>query len=383
MREIIKSIMTTSLLLATLTASAQSVQEIEKQMGFKISVAIDHGVEVTKSLGQERDIHSEGKPLKWRCDIYSFTLPKKERYLLDEMIEEFETNGRENPNCYGINSMSESKDGDRVGHERNLMVGEDPNRFVTIGKDYTNFININTLDDADTTKTHRYAYALEWRDGNKGKTDVRYIITYAKIPSATTTLNDQNWPFLNLGKSKVRKGAPILFKGDARILWDGKDYPVLFLDSLIRDAQQKAKDAKKHIEVLRHKYQSGNSLVLWNDTLEHDTDPVTDVVIRLHQGQPVTADDLICNDNILLIFSLLKQQFLAGQNTEFNAISVYTLCKRAREYGFFSSDIPDFPSGKGELEQLKRDIAQMKANATTDTIRNYLQMAIAELDKIK
>ena len=36
-----------------------------------------------------------------------------------------------------------------------------------------------------------------------------------------------------------------------------------------------------------------------------------------------------------------------------------------------------------KLEQLKRDIAQMKANATTDTIRNYLQMAIAELDKIK
>ena len=383
MKEIMKTVMTASLLLVTLTATAQSVKDIEKQMGFKMTIANDHGVEVTKSLGQERDILKEGKPLKWRCDIYSFTLPKKEHYLLDEMIEEFETNGRENPNCYGINSMSESKDGDRVGHERNLMVGDDPNRFVAIGKDYTNFININILDDADTTKTHRYAYALEWRDGNKGATDVRYIVTYAKIPSATTTITDQNWPFLDLGKSNVRKGGPILFKGDARVEWDGKDYPVLSLDSLIRDAQQKAKDAKKRIEGLRQKFQTKDALVLWNDTLEHDTDPVTDVVIRLHQGQPVTADDLLCNDNILLIFSLLKQQFLAGQNTEFNAISVYTLCKRAREYGFFSSDFPDVPNGKAELEQLKRDIAQMKANATTDTIRNYLQMAIAELDKIK
>ena len=383
MKEIMKTVMTASLLLVTLTATAQSVKDIEKQMGFQITDVIDHGVEVTKSLGQERDILKEGKPLKWRCDIYSFTLPKKQRYLLDEMIEEFETNGRENPNCYGINSMSESKDGDRVGHERNLMVGDDPNRFVAIGKDYTNFININILDDTDTTKTHRYAYALEWRDGNKGATDVRYIVTYAKIPSATTTLADPNWPFLNLGQSKVRKGSPILFKGDARVQWDGKDYPVLSLDSLIRDAQQKAKDTKKRIEGLRHKFQTKDALVLWNDTLEHDTDPVTDVVIRLHQGQPITADDLLCNDNILLIFSLLKQQFLAGQNTEFNAISVYTLCKRALEYGFFSSDFPDVPNGKAELEQLKRDIAQMKANATTDTIRNYLQMAIAELDKIK
>lgn len=339
MKEIVKSIMTAGLLLATIATSAQSVQEMEKQMGFKMTIAIDHGVEVTKSLGQERDILSEGKPLKWRCDIYSFTLPKKQRYLLEEMIEEFETNGHKNPNCYGINSMSESKDGNRLGNERNLMIGDDPNRFVAIGKDYSNFININILDAADTTKTHRYAYALEWRDGSKGATDVRYIVTYAKIPSTTATIADQDWPFFNLGKSKVRKGGPILFKGDTR--------------------------------------------VLWNDTLEHDTDPVTDVVIRLQQGQPVTADDLLCNDNILLIFSQLKQQFLAGQNTEFNAISVYTLCKRARDYGFFSSDIPNVPNGKAELEQLKRDIAQMKANARTDTIRNYLQMAIAVLEKIK
>ena len=99
MKEIMKTVMTASLLLVTLTVPAQSVQDIEKQMGFKINDANDHGVEVTKSLGQERDILKEGKPLKWRCDIYSFTLPKKQRYLLDGMIEEFETNGRENPNC--------------------------------------------------------------------------------------------------------------------------------------------------------------------------------------------------------------------------------------------------------------------------------------------
>ncbi|MCR4958408.1 MAG: DUF4175 domain-containing protein [Prevotella sp.] len=405
MKSIMKSIMTASLLLATLTASAQSEQDIEKQMGFQISVAIDHGVEVTKSLGQERDIQQEGKPLKWRCDIYSFTLPKKQRYLLEEMMEIMETAGRENPNCYGINSMSETKDGDRVGHERNLMVGEDPQHYVTIGKDYTNFININILDAADTTKTHRYAYALEWREAYKGKVDVRYIVTYARIPSATTTLTRPNWRFFYLDQPKVRKGGPVLFKGDARVEWDGKDYPVQSIDSLIRDAQQKAEDAmkraeqktkdamkraeqntedaKKRMEELRQRFQTDSVLVVWTDSQEHDTDPVTDVVIRLHQGQPVTADDLLCDDNILLVFSLLKQQFLAGQNTEFNAISVYTLCKRAREYGFFSSAISGFPDSKAELEQLKRDISMMKSKATDDTISNYLQMAIAELDKMK
>ena len=341
----------------------------------------EYGLTLKKSINIERDILKEGRPLKSRADIYTFVLTAKQREkILPGLQEAFEEAGKQDPNCYGINTMN-----DLTGKEslRNLMIGDNPEQYIVIGKDYNNYVNVNFLDAEDSTKTHRYAYALEWRDGNKGATDVRYIVTYAKIPSATTTLADPNWPFLNLGQSKVRKGSPILFKGDARVQWDGKDYPVLSLDSLIRDAQQKAKDTKKLIEGLRHKYQSGNALVLWNDTLEHDTDPVTDVVIRLHQGQPITADDLLCNDNILLIFSLLKQQFLAGQNTEFNAISVYTLCKRAREYGFFSSDFPDVPNGKTELEQLKRDIAQMKANAATDTIRNYLQMAIAELDKIK
>ena len=340
MKVIMKSIITASLLLATLTLSAQSKQDIDEQMSHAMSFAVDHGVEVTKSLGQERDIQQPGRPLKWRCDIYSFTLPKKERYLLDEMVSAFEACGHDNPLCYGINSMSESKSGDRVGHHITLMIGDDPQRFVTIGKDYSNFINVNVLDDADATKTHRYAYALEWRDADTDNTDVRYVVTYAKIPSGTT---NQTWPFLNLGQASVKDSGPILFKGDDRIQWNGKDYPVLSLDSLLRDA-----------------------------------DPVTDVVMRLRQGRAVTAADLLCNDNILLVFSQLKQQFLAGENTEFNAISIYSLCKQAREYGFFTN-----PDAKGELEQLKRDVALMKSRSANETLRNYLQMAFDELEKIK
>ena len=379
MKVIMKSIITASLLLATLTVSAQSKQDIDEQMSHAMSFAIDHGVEVTKSLGQERDIQQPGRPLKWRCDIYSFTLPKKERYLLDEMVSAFEACGHDNPLCYGINSMSESKSGDRVGHHINLMIGDDPQRYVTIGKDYSNFINANILDDADTTKTHRYAYALEWRDADKGNTDVRYVVTYAKIPSGTT---NQTWPFLNLGQASVKDSGPILFKGDARIQWNGKDYPVMSLDSLLRDAEKRATEARQQYDALRrttsHKFQTDSCLVLWTDTLNHDADPVTDVVKRLHQGRAVTAADLLCNDNILLVFSQLKQQFLAGENTEFNAISVYSLCKRAREYGFFTD-----PDAKGELEQLKRDVAMMKSRSADETLRNYLQMALAELEKIK
>jgi len=154
-------------------------------MSSLISQAIDNKVEVSKSLGQERDIQKEGTPLKWRCDIMTFTLPKKQHSMLDEMIKAFEANGTYNPNCYGVNSLTTGNPQNEG--RRNLMIGEDVNRYVTIGEQYGNFININILDAADTTKTHRYAYALEWKEDNKGNIFARYIVTYAKIPSAQTT----------------------------------------------------------------------------------------------------------------------------------------------------------------------------------------------------
>jgi hypothetical protein len=386
MKAIQKSIMTASLLLVTLSASAQHATKLEGWMNDELIVLTDHGVEVTRSLGQERDIQKEGRPLKWRCDIYSFTLPQQRRNHLGEMIDTFEDFSHEDTNCYAINSMSESSDGNRVGNARNLMIGEDPNNYVIIGKDYTNFINVNVLDATDDTKTHRYAYALEWREAHKGKVDVRYIITYAKIPPTTVSITDQDGPYLILGRAKPRVDSPLLIHGNARVQWGDKIYPVQSLDSLIHEAQRMAQtkglQARNSIDVWN------NLISTWKDPLNHDNDPATDVIVRMQQGKPITSDDLLCNDNILLIFTLLKQQFVTGQNKEFNAISIYTLCKRARECGFFtypvsSVDILGQDVQKAELDQLKRDILMMKTLTDDETVLNYLQMALTELEKIK
>ena len=182
-----KNLILASLMLVSLNASAQKVvaQDIESWMSSLISQAIDNKVEVSKSLGQERDITKEGTPLKWRCDIMTFTLPKKQRSMLDEMIKAFEANGTYNPNCYVVNTLSMGNPQNQG--KRNLMIGDDPSRYVTIGEQYGNYINVNILDASDTTKTHRYAYALEWKEDHKGNVFARYIVTYAKIPSAQTT----------------------------------------------------------------------------------------------------------------------------------------------------------------------------------------------------
>ena len=182
-----KNLILASLMLVSLNASAQKVvaQDIESWMSSLISQTIDNKVEVSKSLGQERDITKEGTPLKWRCDIMTFTLPKKQRSMLDEMIRAFEANGFYNPNCYGFNTLTTGNPQNEG--KRNLMIGDDPSRYVTIGEQYGNYINVNILDASDTTKTHRYAYALEWKEDHKGNVFARYIVTYAKIPSAQTT----------------------------------------------------------------------------------------------------------------------------------------------------------------------------------------------------
>ena len=162
-------------------------------------------------------------------------------------------------------------------------------------------------------------------------------------------------------------------------------------DSLIREAERKLKEGEERFEKAKRsisishtrkasqpKFQTDGTIVAWSDTLKHEYDPVTDAIVRLHQGQLVNSDDLLCNENILLIFSQLKQQYLAGNNTEFNAISIYTLCKRAHEYGFFTD-----PNAKEELEQLKRDIVQMKSKSQDETLRSYLEMALTQLKMIE
>ena len=183
MKTILKSLMMASLLLAPATASAQN--ELLEAMPEMLQK--EFSIEPKKSLNQERDVQT--RLLKSRCDIYSFTLTRKQQEKVFKGLKDcFESAGNDK-NCYSVNSMN-----DLTGKEslRNLVIGDDVNRYVTIGQDYTNYINVNILDAKDTTKTHRYAYALEWREtsgtSEKGAIDVRFIITYGKIPSAVKTL---------------------------------------------------------------------------------------------------------------------------------------------------------------------------------------------------
>ena len=301
MRTIQKSLIFASLLLAQVTTFAQN----ELLEGLPTMLQREFGVEMKKSINYEGDVHTH--MLKSRCEIYIFTLTKKQQEkVFQRLLDSFEVMGRSDKNCYSVNSMN-----DLTGQEslRNLIIGDDVQHYVTIGKDYNNYINVNILDDTDTTKTHRYAYALEWREqsgtSEKGAIDVRYIVTYAKIPTNFT----------------------------ATIQYPSSD---------LADA---VKDMIKNGRKLR--------------------------------GRDFAFDELLSDDNILLTFSKLKDQYINGNNHEFNAISIYLLCKRAREFGYFKSD-------KKMLKQLKDEVRELVNTGSNDkAVLYYLQQALLELEQIK
>lgn len=385
MRTIFKSFILASLLLTSLSASAQKViaQDLESWMSSLITQAIENKVVVDKNFGQERDIQKEGNPLKWRCDIMTFTLRKKQRIILEDMIRAFEENGHHNPNCYGINSKRTGTS--QTEGKRNLMIGDDPNNYVTIGENYGNYLNVNILDATDTTKTHRYAYALEWKEDRKGNAFVRYIVTYAKIPSAFTSYNATvKYPSVldwKLPKEKLQKA-----ENKAKAWYLNKDKAVKRIAKEAQGQYNKAiADYENFIERLRQdsihiddKPSSGNVDTDFSETKD------TCVSLKIENGvwQPKDAteavNDMLDNGIVLLMFSNLKEYYGNHQNAEFTAISIYSLCKYSNELNFFTDQY-----SKGELEQLIDEVTHLRDTANSSTDRKYFKMALYQLDQIK
>ena len=365
------------ILLAPFTASAQKVivQDLESWMSSLITQAIDNKVVVDKNLGQERDIQKEGNPLKWRCDILTFTLSKKQRSMLEDMIRAFEENGHHNPNCYGINSKRTGTS--QTEGKRNLMIGDDPNNYVTIGENYGNYLNVNILDATDTTKTHRYAYALEWKEDRKGNAFVRYIVTYAKIPSAFTSYNATvKYPSVldwKLPKEKLQRA-----ENKAKAWYLNKDK---LAKRIGKDIQEIYKQANAEIENVLNRQRLDSIRVEYERSFNI---PDTTFEVKGSDGmwQPKddgdAVNDMLDDDNVLLMFSNLKQYYNNHQNAEFTAISIYTLCRQANRWNFFIA-----PYSKEELEQLMREVDKLIENAKTETDRKYFKMALDQLNQIK
>ena len=142
-------------------------------------------VEVVKSFSEERDIKLPNRPLVSKADVYSFTIKAKDQKLISEVVAAFEKD-RNNENVYQVLNHTGGHGIPTNGRE--LLVGSDRKNSVYIGmQEMLSWQLMCLLDPADASRTHRYAYAIEWNDDPKArqlskKIRGKLVVTYSVIP---------------------------------------------------------------------------------------------------------------------------------------------------------------------------------------------------------
>ena len=141
-------------------------------------------VTVVKSFSEEHDITKPNHPIVSQADVYAFTLKAKHRKLIDTVLAAFEKD-RYNENVYQVLNHVGGRDIPTNGRE--LLVGKNRKNSVYIGmNEMDNWQLMCLLDPTDETRTHRYAYAIEWNEHPENSiADVikgKLVITYSVIP---------------------------------------------------------------------------------------------------------------------------------------------------------------------------------------------------------
>lgn len=189
----------TLMLLACLFSMTATAQENVKKAFSKF--VSSKKVSVTKTISEEHDVTKESLPVVAKAEVYTFTIKKKDLKLIDEVLAAFEKD-RENANVYSVLTHNGGRGIPTNGRE--LLVGNDRKNSVYIGmNDVESWQLLCLIDPADVSRSHRYAYAIEWNDDPKqvllsGKIRGKLVVTYSPIPQDVLNMNS--------GKSQPSSG---------------------------------------------------------------------------------------------------------------------------------------------------------------------------------
>ena len=95
-----------------------------------------------------------------QLDVYEFTIPISHHDLVDNVERAFE---EDKEKAYSLKTVSSKKSYDYTS----LAVGGDDSGYPLGDIKGSRYIYALFLDPEDMTKTHRYAYAMEWRKDEK------------------------------------------------------------------------------------------------------------------------------------------------------------------------------------------------------------------------
>ena len=106
-----------------------------------------------------------------QLDVYEFTIPISHHDLVDNVERAFE---EDKEKAYSLKTVSSKKSYDYTS----LAVGGDDSGYPLGDIKGSRYIYALFLDPKDMSKTHRYAYAMEWRKDEKEIVG-KLIVTYA------------------------------------------------------------------------------------------------------------------------------------------------------------------------------------------------------------
>ena len=155
------------------------------------------GIATSESVIRERDLSQPGNPLKSTLEVWDFTCDASLLGHIEQLSRTMTANSS-SEQCYYVKTHTAGR---MDWHA--ILVGDDPNRLVELGRsERSNYTIVNFLDTLETTPTHRFAYALEWieqtvpfklkeQNGKLAKTPVtektykgKVVITYARMPQS-------------------------------------------------------------------------------------------------------------------------------------------------------------------------------------------------------
>lgn len=132
-----------------------------------------------------------------QLDVYEFTIPVSHHNLVEDIQQAFD---QDKEKAYSMVSASTANK--RLYNYTSLAVGGDDTGYPLGEIKDSRYIYALFLDPADQSKTHRYAYAMEWREGAKEIVG-KLIVTYATTQQyrqrhnrmKRITINGQNLNF--------------------------------------------------------------------------------------------------------------------------------------------------------------------------------------------
>ena len=189
-----KTIRLSLLLWAVSLAAAAQNRAVEQ--AFRDFLATP-GISTSESVIRERDLSKPGNPMKSTCEIWDFTCDASMLSHIKQLSQTMEANSS-SEQCYYMKTHTAGR---MDWHD--ILIGDDPSRLVELGRsERSNYTIVNFLDTLETTKVHRFAYALEWieqnvpfklkeQNGKLVKTPItektykgKVVITYATMPQA-------------------------------------------------------------------------------------------------------------------------------------------------------------------------------------------------------